>query len=177
MDWRLVLTLIAFAVYFVYNAIAVCRFGAPKSLSMTYYNFQDLNSKLKWCFPVMMCIMAGLLMPAWIDLSGGHNLQFMSFFAAAGIVFVGFVPNFKDGRLEKSLHTGSAIFAALFAILWVCLVANMWYVVLIWAVMLIAVAFLSGTWKTSYIYWLETVAFASTFTSIISYYLVHFYGV
>ena len=177
MDWRLVLTLIAFAVYFVYNAIAVCRFGAPKSLSMTYYNFQELNPKLKWCFPVMMCLMAGLLMPAWIDLSGGHNLQFMSFFAAAGIVFVGFVPNFKDGRLEKSLHTGSAIFTALFAILWVCLVANMWYVVLIWAIMFIAVAFLSSTWKTSYIYWLETVAFASTFTSIVSYYLVHFYGV
>ena len=177
MDWRLVLTLIAFAIYFVYNAIAVCRFGAPKSLSMTYYNFQDISPKLKWCFPVMMVLMAGLLMPAWIDLSEGHNLQFMSFLAAVGIIMVGFIPNFKDGRQESLMHTGAAIFAAVFALLWVCLVTNMWYVVLIWAVMLIAVAFLSGTWKTSYIYWLETVAFASTFTSIISYYLVHFYAV
>ena len=177
MDWRLVLTLIAFAIYFVYNAIAVCRFGAPKSLSMTYYNFQELNPKLKWCFPVMMCLMAGLLMPAWIDLSEGHNLQFMSFLAAVGIIFVGMIPNFKDGRMEKGLHTGSAVFAALFAILWVCLVANMWYVVLIWLLLLVAVMICTGTVKSSYIYWFETVAFACTFTSIISYYLVNFYGV
>lgn len=175
MDWRLILTLIAFSIYFVYNAIAVCRFGAPKSLSDTYYEFQDISSKLKWCFPVMMVSMAMLLMPAWIDLSEGHTLQFTSFLAAAGIIFVGIIPNFKDGRSEKLGHTISAIFAAVFAILWVCSVANMWYIVLIWSLLILAIMFLTNTWKTSYIYWLETIAFASTFTSIICYYLVHFY--
>lgn len=177
MDWRLILTLVAFAVYFVYNCVAVCNFGAPKSLSMTYYNFSEPNPKLKWAFPAMMVGMAMLLMPAWLDLSEGHNLQFMSFLAAVGIIGVGMVPNFKDGRFEKGLHTGAALFAALFAILWVCLVANMWYVVLVWTVLLAAVMLLSKTTKTSWIYWLETVAFASTFTSIVCYYLVNFYRV
>lgn len=177
MDWRLVLTLLAFSIYFIYNAIAVCRFGAPKSLSMTYYLFQDISPKLKWCFPVMMVIMAGLLMPAWLDLSEGHNLQFMSFLAAVGIVFVGMIPNFKDGKDFSIMHTAAAIVAAVFAILWVCLVANMWYVVLVWAVIILAIMFLSNTWKTSYTYWLETIAFACTFTSIICYYLVNFYRV
>lgn len=85
------------------------------------------------------------------------------------------IPNFKDGRSEKLSHTISAIFAAVFAILWVCLVANMWYIVLIWAALILAIMFLTNTWKTSCTYWLETIAFASTFTSIICYYLVHFY--
>ena len=177
MDWRLVLTLIAFAIYFMYNAIALCRFGAPKSLSDTYYLFQDVNKNLKWCFPVMMISMAMLLMPAWIDLSEGHTLQFLSFFAAVGIILVGMIPNFKQDRTSRLGHSISAIAAALFAILWVCLVANMWYVALVWGVLILAIMFLSGTWKISYIFWLETIAFTCTYTSIISYYLVNYYRV
>lgn len=177
MDWRLVITLIAFAIYFIYNCIAVCRFGVPKSLSMTHYLFSEPYPKLKWCFPVMMVLMAGLLMPAWIDLSEGHNLQFMSFLAAVGIIMVGMVPNFKDGSFYQNLHTGAAIFAAIFAILWVCLVAHMWYIVLIWLSIFVLIMFLTNSFKSSYIFWFETIAFASTFTSIISYYLVNFYRV
>lgn len=177
MDWRLVLTLIAFALYFVYNAVAVCKFGAPKSLSMTYYLFSEQNTKLKWCFPTMMVSMALLLLPAWLDLSNGHDLQFMSFFAAAGIMFVGAAPAFKSSSLENSVHQFSAYFAALFAILWVCLVANLWYVVVIWLVLLGLVMVLTKTAKTSFIFWLETIAFCATFTSIIGYYLINFYRV
>ena len=177
MDWRLILTLVAFAIYFVYNAVAICRFSNPKSLSMTYYLFQDVSPKLKWCFPVMMVCIASLLMPAWLDLSEGHNLQFMSFLAAVGIIFVGMIPNFKDGRDVSIMHTSAAIVAAIFSILWVCLVANLWWVVLVWAVIILAIMFLSGSWKTSYIYWIETIAFASTFSSIIGYYLINFYKV
>ena len=172
MDWRLVLTLIAFAIYFIYNCIALRKFGIPITLSKTHYSFLDLNSKLKWCFPLMMVSMAGLLMPAWLDLSDGSLYQFTAFLAAMGIIMVGMIPNVRDGKFHKITHGIFAILAAIFSILWVCLVAGLWYIVLIVLGICIAMMILTKSYKTSIVYWLETGAFISTFVSIILYYIL-----
>lgn len=119
----------------------------------------------------MMMTMAGFLMPAWLDISEGHDLQFMVFFAMAGIMFTGAAPAFDSSDLENKVHTFSAIFAAIFALLWIVFVANLWYFILVWFIVIVLIALLSNTVKTSYVYWLETVAFMSTFTVIIAYYV------
>lgn len=51
------------------------------------------------------------------------------------------------------------------------LVAHLWQVILLWTGVIMMVMFISRTVKTSYIYWLETIAFLSTFTSLMGYYL------
>jgi hypothetical protein len=66
----------------------------------------------------------------------------------------------------------SAISAAIFALLWIIFVANLWYVIIVWFVVMLLIALLTNSVKTSYIYWLETIAFISTFTAIIAYYLI-----
>ena len=119
----------------------------------------------------MMMTMAGFLMPAWLEVSEGHNLQFMAFFAAGGIMFTGAAPAFDSSDLENKVHTYSAIFAAIFALLWIFFVAHLWYFIIVWFIVIALIALLSNTIKTSFVYWLETVAFMSTFTSIIAYYV------
>lgn len=171
MDWRLIFVLVAFAIYLVYNAFALGCFGVPKSLSMTFYLFKEKKNWLCIWFPIMMFTMAGALLPAWLEISNGSDLQFMAFLAAAGIIFTGAAPAFESSDLEKRVHTGSAAFAALFALLWVALVAHLWYVILIWLVANTIIAFLTKTVKSSYIYWLETVAFLSTFTAVLAYFV------
>lgn len=171
MYWRLILVLVAFAIYLVYNAFALGYFGVPKSLSMTFYLFKEKKNWLCIWFPVMMITMAFALLPAWLEISNGSDLQFMAFLAAAGIIFTGAAPAFQSSDLEKRVHTGSAMFAALFALLWVVLVARLWYVILVWFVAILVIAILTKTVKSSYIYWLETVAFLSTFTSVIAYFI------
>jgi hypothetical protein len=171
MDWRLIFVLTAFVIYFVYNAVALSIFGVPKSLSMTFYLYKEKKNWLCILFPMMMVTMAGSLLPAWLEISEGSNLQFMSFLAAAGILFTGSAPAFKSSDLENTVHMTSAIVAAIFALLWVAFVGHLWYVILIWFIAIAVVAFLTKTVKSSYIYWLETVAFMSTFTAVFAYFV------
>ena len=120
----------------------------------------------------MMISMAFLLLPAWLEISALGSLQFLAFLAAAGIMFVGAAPAFKSSDLENTVHMTSAIIAAIFAILWVVLVSKLWWVILVWLAVLGLIMLVTKTVKSSYIYWLETIAFMSTFTSILVYYLV-----
>jgi hypothetical protein len=96
----------------------------------------------------------------------------MAFFAAGGILFTGAAPAFNSSKLENNVHTVSAIFAATFALLWVIFVAKLWWFIIVWFVLIALISLLTNTWMTSYVYWLETVAFMSTFTAIIAFFLV-----
>lgn len=169
MNWILTCVSIAFIVYLIYNCVAVKMFGVPKSLSMTYYLFEEKKKKLGIVFPIMMLGIAFLLLPAWLEISALSNLQFTAFLAAGGIMFTGAAPAFQSSSLEKKVHTGSAVVAAIFATLWVIFVANMWYMIALWLIIILSTAFASCTFKSSYIYWFETVAFMATFTSILAF--------
>lgn len=172
MDWKILFVLVAFAIYWAYNMAALSIFGAPYSLSRTFYLYQERKSWQRFLFPIMMVSMAGMLMPAWIEISEGSDLQFMAFFAAAGIIFTGMAPAFKESQMTFRVHTAGALFAALFSLLWIIFVAKLWYFIVFWLVLVVLVALLSKTVKTSYIYWLETIAFMSTFTAVIAYFVV-----
>lgn len=167
----LALILSAIIIYFVYNFFALGVCGIPKSLSMTFYLLQEKKKWLRIWFPIMMISMAFLLISAWLEISVGSPFQFLAFLAPAGIMFTGAAPAFKSSELENTVHMTSAIFAAITALLWVGLVANLWLVIAIWFVIIAILAIVTKTVKSSYIYWLETVAFLSTFTAILAYYL------
>jgi hypothetical protein len=66
----------------------------------------------------------------------------------------------------------SAYMCAGFAILWIILVTKLWWIILIVLALVVVAAILTKTWKTCYIYWLEMVAFVSTFISMIAYYVM-----
>ena len=157
----------AISMFLIYNVIAINLFGIPNSLSVTYYHLNDKKPWLRWFFPAMMWFVAFCMMPAWIEISSGSNFQFMSFLAAAGIMFVGAAPAFRSNKLEDTVHKVSAISAAIFSILWIILVTHYWWVLIIWFVILVIAAILTKTWKRAYVYWLEMVAFGATFTTVI----------
>lgn len=167
MSTVLIFVSIAFTIYLIYNSAALRLFGVPESLSNTFYLYNNKMKHLGILFPIMMISMAGLLLPAWLEISESSNLQFTAFLAAAGIIFTGSAPAFKRDDLEKKVHTVSALVAAIFALLWVIFVSKLWFMILIWLAVVALIAFVTKTIKSSYIYWLETIAFMSTFTSIL----------
>ena len=109
------------------------------------------------------------MMPAWISLSEGSNFQFLAFLAPASIMFVGTAPRFKDSQLESRVHTVSAIIAAFCSLLWVVLVTPYWWVMLIWFGFIALASIFTSSYKTCLVYWLEQIAFGSTFTAAILY--------
>ena len=161
----------AIFMFAVYNIIALLLFGVPKSLSDTYYLFKERNSTLKFLFPSMMTLLTLFLMPAWLEMSEGSPFQFTAFLSAAGVLFVGAAPSFKDSEMENKVHSIAAYICAAASLSWICLVTPYWYIILIVFGIIAALAVVTKTWKTCYIYWLEMVAFVSTFISIIAYYI------
>ena len=160
--------IVATAIYVAYNAFSLAIFGVPESLSNTYYLYKEKWNK-GWLFCLMMYLVVALMMPAWISLSEGSNFQFLAFLAPASIAFVGTAPRFKDSQLESRVHTVSAIIAAACSLLWVALVTPYWWVMLIWLGFIAGASVLTSSYKTCLVYWLEQVAFGSTFTTAIIY--------
>ena len=160
--------IVATCIYVAYNAICLALFSIPESLSNTYYLWKEKNGK-GWLFPLMMYAVVILMMPSWIMTSEGSDFQFLAFLAPASIAFVGTAPRFKDSRLESRVHTISAIIAAACSLLWVALVTPYWWVMLIWLGFIALASVLTSSYKTAYVYWLEQVAFGSTFTAAILY--------
>jgi hypothetical protein len=170
MSWNIYLVLVAFTLYLCYNFVILSLFGIPRSLSQTFYDFEARKPWMRIFFPIMMIGVGVLLLPSWLEISDGSNFMFTSFLAAAGIIFSGSAPAFKRSDLEDKVHTGSAFFAATFAIIWIILVAKLWWFIIVWTAIISIVAFITKTWKTGLVYWLETITFMSTFTSIIAYF-------
>lgn len=157
----------ATAIYIAYNAICLALFSIPESLSNTYYLWREKNGK-GWLFCLMMYAVVALMMPAWITLSEGSNFQFLAFLAPASIAFVGTAPKFKDGDLENKVHTISAIIAAACSLLWVALVTPYGWVMLIWWSIINGCLAITKSYSCR-VYWLDQVAFGSTFTAAIMY--------
>jgi hypothetical protein len=172
MTWTLICTFIAFMIFLMYNITSLIKFNTPSSLSMTFYYWKEETKWKRLLFPIMMISMAGLLLPAWLTLSASSPFQFTAFLAAAGIMFTGSAPAFKSSDLENSVHMTSAIVAAIFALLWIILVTKLWWIIVIWFIASMLMALLTNSIKSSYIYWLEFVAFMSTFTAILMFCLI-----
>lgn len=160
--------IIAAIIYLLYNAIAVALFGIPQSLSITYYLYKT-KYKTGYVFPAMMYLIVGLMMPSWITLSEGSDFQFLAFLAPAAIAFVGTAPKFLDEDLENRVHSIAALIAAVCSLAWVCLVTPYWWFIIVWTMVVAIASILTSTYKTAYVYWLETIAFFSTFCSAILY--------
>ncbi len=176
----LILSLFAFAIFVVYNAIVVKIFGMPSSLSDTYYLIESKKKHFGYFFTAMMWMMAFCLLPGWIGISDAmpgweHNFTFLAFLAAACIAFVGSAPAFRGIELENRVHMWSAKLCAIFAIAWCAVVC--WRIMYIIPIC-IGLAWLIGwllrnhtngerKWTKCSDYIWELAAFLSTFITVI----------
>lgn len=160
--------IIATIIYVAYNAISLANFGVPHSLSITYYLWKKDSNK-GYVFSLMMYAVVMCMMPAWITMSEGSDYQFLAFLAPAAITFVGTAPRFLDTDLENKVHSIAALIAAVCSLAWVVLVTPYWWLILVWLGFVAIASVLTSTYKTSIVYWLETIAFGATFSSTILY--------
>ena len=156
----LIPTLIAAIVFISYNAAVLSNFGVPVSLSDTFYLWNKTKTGRGYLFTIMMLVMTACLMPGWLTLtetisSWSHNLTFLPFIAAGSLAFVGAAPAFKDCQIENKVHMGGAVCAAVFSILWICIVCYhiAWIILPACLILVWAAAFATKTHKTGATYW------------------------
>lgn len=170
----LTLTIIGMVLFTIYNVCIVSKFGIPVSLSDSFYLLNGVKKGLGFIFTAMMVSMAFCLMPGWLEItetitSWSKNFTALPFLTAAGIAFVGAAPAFRKNEVEKLVHGISAYLAAAFSILWICIVCyEVALIVLpISVFVIVALGLSTKTLKSSKIYWLEMLAFLSTFATIL----------
>ena len=114
-----ILSVISAALLFGYLLAMACRHGIPNMVSDTYY---QLGSRWGWLFTAVLSTSALLMMIAILD--SGRGIQSAAFIGTAGLVFVGFAPNYLS-QDEYHVHKGAAILSALGCVAW-CLSVNIW---------------------------------------------------
>lgn len=176
----LILACIAIGIFVIYNAIAIGLFGVPSSLSNTFYLWQDkLGKNAGWIFTAMLWTVCGLLVAPWIEVtqvisSWSQYLTILPFLTVVMLLFVGTAPNFRDGGLPHDVHMTCAKLTAVFALLWVAVVCwKIMYVIPAWVLLCGGIAHLTKTAKSGRDWWLEMVAFGSTFTAILVELILH----
>lgn len=163
---NIIVVCIALLLYIIYNSTAIILFGVPHSLSETYYLYNKKNGK-GILFSVFLTVVSLLLLPVWLEVSK-ENTQFLVFLGLCSLCFTAAAPAFKNTKMEDRVHTISAIIGAICSLLWV-IFNGMWTIILAWTIIVLLVSYITKTIKTSYIYWLETIAFMSTFTALLVY--------
>jgi hypothetical protein len=175
----IILTLISLLLFTVYNTVALKRFGVPKSLSETFYLWNGVKKNLGYIFTGMMGGMTFTLLPAWIEVgnqvsSWSPFLNFLVFFTCGAIMFVGVAPAFRGDRTEGLVHELSAKIAAACALIWCFVVCyQIWYVPLACIIAVLIAGLCTRTFKKCSVYWLEMMAFAATFITVIVELLIH----
>lgn len=177
--WQLITVCVAFLLFISYNLVVFRLFGVPKSLSESFYLYKNKCYKseynhLGYIFTGFMFLMSMCLMPAWLEISDmwsswSTNFTFLAFFAAASIAFVGAAPAFRKTKMEGTVHEVAAKVAAAASLIWCFVICyNIAYVPVIGAAIPAIGGWITKTWKTAQVYWLEMMAFGATFATVIT---------
>lgn len=179
MSTYLILACVAIGIFVIYNAVAIGLFGVPSSLSDTFYLWKKYGENAGWIFTAMLWVVCGLLIAPWIEVTQvisewSKYLTVLPFLTAVMLLFVGTAPNFRDWGLPHDVHMTCAKLTAVFALLWVAVVCwKIMYVIPAWVLLCGGVAHLTKTAKSGRDWWLEIVAFGSTFTAILVELIIH----
>lgn len=130
--------------------------GTAESLSATYYKV-----KKPYLFQLALGLTGFLMMLNLLEMTAGKWYQFLSFFATSALIFVAFVPDYKQ-MLEGKVHVVAAMVSAVAALTLIVLIGY-WYVPIL---PFLASVFIIRKWGNK-TYWLEMVCFSSIYLTAI----------
>ena len=125
-------------------SLLIVKFNIPPSLSESYYNLGG-SKKYGALFYLMLAITAFLMVIPMVEAMG-----IWGFFISAGLLFVGAAPAFRS-KSEHWIHVIGALTAAISSILGLLFLNKIIIIFIVFAVILV-LAFLTNTYKTSGIF-------------------------
>ncbi len=118
----MILSLIALALFILYVGTAIANFGIPKSISNTYYLYEEKAKGLGYLFTAFLWIEAFLIVSVMIDMGDGSPWQFVGFLCPAGLAFCGTAVLSEDKHtLEGHVHYFGAYLGAIAGVVWCCI--------------------------------------------------------
>ena len=160
-----VLTAIAAVIFTLYVVMVTREGGIRPSLSDSYYLLEGRSKGLGMAFYVMLMLVVFTCIAPMCEVAGGFGVL-----AGFALLLVGAAPKFKDRKaMERTLHIGGAVVAAIVAII-VLARARVIYIVLPSLVLFLALAVASKTLRKSLVFWAEMAAFYALFAGLCIYF-------
>ena len=161
----MILSLIALALFILYVGVAISNFGIPKSISNTYYLYEEKAKGLGYLFTAFLWIEAFLIVSVMIDMGDGSPWQFVGFLCPSGLAFCGCaVLSENKGTLEGHVHYFGAYLGAIAGVVWCCIFIDAKSVLtelLGLSGLFVGCALRTQTLRSSFTFWLELAVFGT----------------
>ena len=156
-------------VFCIYNIMTLMTFGVPKHLSSTYSLFGDYKRWLRLLFPFFILLQFCLFVPVWWDMSMNinHRSSFFVLVTAFMMLIIAFSGNYRCNKCLYCVHYAAAIIAGISAVMWIFWISPFWPLPLFILVTSIAIAYRTRTLYSSFLYWIELVAFSSLYIVVL----------
>lgn len=166
---RILFTII---VFFVYNTVVLKIFNIPKHLSITYRLLGNYKEWLRFLFPFFILLQLFLFVPVWWNMtrklsSGYWRSSWLIPVAAFMMLIIAFSGNYRCNKFLLYVHYTAAFMAGISAVIWIFWVSPFWFVPLCMFVVLLAIAYQTGTLYSSFLYWLELTCFSSLYIAVL----------
>jgi hypothetical protein len=163
--------------FILYNVIAILLFGIPESLTKTFYKYKAHHDSFKFMYYVFVALMCILLTPCWLKLSKTNFAQDVAVINILALIFMGASPIILKGEdtdrpLTDLFEKLISYCCSIFFILWIVAATPYWWIILLTAIIVTLISIITKSWNKCYTYWIEIIAFASTFIAILLKYIM-----
>ena len=153
---------------FSFISSGVIRFGLQNSYSgysIKWGEAVPMNSMNLWS--VVTTVAAFLLCPVLLELTAGSALQFLSFLTPIYLIITALTPDWYVSKKVFRVHAIAALLCMCGSLTWLIAIMRVIKVVAVVAIFYMTIALLTGTWKTSYIFWIEMWLFVSVYVTVL----------
>lgn len=161
----MILSLIALALFILYVGEAMSNFGIPKSISNTYYLYEEKAKGLGYVFTAFLWIEAFLIISVMIDLGEDSPWQVVGFLCPTGLAFCGTaVLSENKHTLEGHVHYFGAYLGAIAGVVWCCIFIDAKVVLtelLGLSLLFVGCASCTQTLRSSFTFWSELAVFGN----------------
>lgn len=162
MNWYILATISA-VIFFGFVIWCVCRFGLRTCYSAYGPLCRD-TYRFNW-WSLFTFLAAFTLMPVILEVSAGKVWQFTGFLCTACIALIALTPDYDKDKGISAIHSALAMLGGLWSLLFIFINApTLWWIPFAYLVVCTACTFIWGikNWN----FWLEMVAFLSTYTAV-----------
>lgn len=155
-------------ILFSFISIGVIKFGLQNSYSgysIKWGNAVPINNMNLWS--IITIVAAFLLCPVLLELTAGSALQFLSFLTPVYLIITALTPDWYVSKEIFRVHAIAALLCMCGSLTWMIAIMHAIKVVAVIAIFYMTIALLTGTWKTSYIFWIEMWLFVSAYVTVL----------
>lgn len=146
----------------------VMRFGLLPSYSdysKRWAKAVPMNNMNLWS--VVTAVAALLLTPGLLELGVLSSWQFLGFLTPVYLICVALTPEWKTNPVQRKFHFLFAGLCAIAGLAWLLLVMHAYWVFGIVFIFFVTMAMLTGTIRTSWVFWAEMIMFMSVYLVIL----------